>query len=1277
MLLRDTLLVLRVFMLCVGLVPSALAQVQTLTISSSGTWSNCQGGNLLQCQTLTETSTTQPCGQDTRLSTSLSSVRWGIAQGGGKQSGLVFRGVRNINYEPGPGQPPFLLGSITHENFRIDEAASIATSVTLTINVQIQGETFSLPISVTIDETANTDKCRSYSGNTCTSCPVAETKYWNDWQAPWSSLLPCCPYYTTPLDNKGGGYCSDRITVNVQSVVEVGDLTLLLQEFVPDTCVVPTSTDLADEVSFISQEQKDNVNYLFATLRISCGDNAACAAQDSVCGFGECDETRGVCEFTSNNNVQTCTLEFEQDEGCTVDQGSCDAQTGACNQPPRSKDSPCSTGTDTSLNAISNYDQNFRINTRCTTWTCAGGSSRKCEYKNKDNGASCNLGGEPTECFNCVCATGGRAVNDKNGQTCGSTTGLAPCRRRLCVNGVCEVALALADTQCTPSGVTLSSCQEGRCTSDGTCQVLPKTGQTCSPTGTTLTSCQEGRCTAQGTCQVANKAADTSCPVINNPSFHTRCRPASAKCDGNGNCIQNFYGADRSCNDNLSVCQSGVCNGAGGCTVSNTPRGSCSQNEACKVKSCVSGSCQVTGNAAGACSLGGGNTCVTGTCSSGTCVAVQVTDSRSCTLADQSNPCVKGQCGGGTCNVVPLADTTSCPYNDDNQCTVGQCQSGTCQPVNVPNGLLCDFTGENNNACLQGECTGGSCALSPKDDGTACTGPIDHSCIAYFCEGGSCVPDLTGDTTDCAPITCFHPVCDEANFGQCKAGQFQNAGSSCPAARDHSCLAYTCDGAGNCVPSITGDHSDCPARTCHSVACSSNPNAAELCVYNPLAVGTFCAGSGTPATCMEFTCDASAECVQTPIAARTLEHSCGLAPEPCKKSVCRANGNIGFCDNTVNNNALENKACRDGRDDFHDFCYFGLCRFDDHSELICETTAINQDIACEPAGFDAPPCLRFACDENGHCASSPRDSSTVCFTLEDEDSPYYPGCSYFTCDGNGVCNNETAVLAPAGTSCGQRTCLQLTCDNGECRVEDLPDGTSCRPFVDYRRRDQYLFQNQLEPQQPLLRADAAAERLPFFLCEDFKCVRGSCGTERDPLANGTECDPYPEEDHCLEGRCILVPDDPNNSTRCELSRVDDCDECSRWDGDCGGCNGQNNATLFRCRYCGGLCWGVEQWDKLLEYAPDTPLNCTVLCGGGNDDNDVPIIVGAVVAATAASLALVVAAAGLIWWKFHKKRPVEDALAAGISLRMAGEQSAIYQGNTVVQTSPLWENTGDD
>ena len=354
---------------------------------------------------------------------------------------------------------------------------------------------------------------------------------------------------------------------------------------------------------------------------------------------------------------------------------------------------------------------------------------------------------------------------------------VGPCQESAICDGLggCTLTNKTDGTGCEddPSACAVATCQAGVCVATpytcepaGPCEASTACGgnagcaATASPDGTACDATANGTapCTA-GQCSGGVCAgAPYTCPPV------PACR-VSLGCDGNDGCLTGPAADGGACDDGdgdpctsgacaggvcapgpatdcsslVGACQvSAVCDGLGGCVVTNKTDGTSCETDplACAVSTCQDGVCLVepytcapgvcetssacSGNAGcdveleddgTACDATANGTlpCRTGICGNGACVGVAYT----CPPAGQCETAVACQ-GNDGCLAEPADDGTACDDGDGDACTLGACDAGSCQP-----GAPLDCSALATGLCEDRfECDGGgACVAVNKTDG--------------------------------------------------------------------------------------------------------------------------------------------------------------------------------------------------------------------------------------------------------------------------------------------------------------------------------------------------------------------------------------------------------------------------------------------------------------------------------------------------------------------------------------------------------------------------------
>lgn len=333
----------------------------------------------------------------------------------------------------------------------------------------------------------------------------------------------------------------------------------------------------------------------------------------------------------------------------------------------------------------------------------------------------------------------------------------------------------------------------------------------------------------------------------------------------------------------------------------------------------------------------GAETCVGGSCQSGT--PVNCDDSDACT-ADSCDP------GTGACSNV----TISC--DDGNDCTTDTCDSVTgCSstPIDCDDGLTCNGT----ETCSGGVCQSGTaldcddadpCTIDSCVEPDGClndpiTCPVGETCVGGVCEpqvcnnNGTCDSgeDCTNCGTDCISGTASGASCGN---GVCEAGDGEDC-VSCP---------QDCDGVQNGKPSnryCCGFGGENPVG-CGDARCNSGGN---TCTETPV-------GGGTSYCCGDTVCEGDEDSGNCAI-------DCG-APAFCGDGTCDPGEDECNCSADCGAPAGSETSCTDGVDNDCD----GLTD--------CDDSECAGDPVCSCGGNKAPcssnaDCCSGNCGNNGQC----------------------------------------------------------------------------------------------------------------------------------------------------------------------------------------------------------------------------------------------------------------------------------------------------------------------
>lgn len=508
------------------------------------------------------------------------------------------------------------------------------------------------------------------------------------------------------------------------------------------------------------------------------GSPVVCSASDQCHVAGSCDAGTGKCTNPTKADGSTCS----DSNACTKtdtcvagvckgaspvtcsaldqchDAGSCDPTTGACSNPNKADNTPCSDG-----KACTGGDV-------CKSGVC-GGSGVTCDDKIACTADSCV---EPGGCFfdqsKCGCA---KDADCNDGNAC---NGVEKCNLQTlsCVAGTAVNCSNLDD-----------ACNVGTCNGQtGACSAVPrKDGTACNDGNacTKIDGCVAGVCKGSNsvTCAALDQChsagvCDTQTGACSNPN-----KANGTGCSDGNACTQTDTCQNGACQAGTAVtctaldqCHvAGVCDSATGACSNPIKTGTCDDGDKCtQTDTCQNGACiganPVVCSALDQCHSVGMCAKATGTCSNPNKTdGTLCNDGNQCT---QSDSCQTGVCTGskpvtcqplgacfvaGTCNTStglcsnpPAGAGTTC--NDANACTSGEtcdgkgnCSGGgsvICTPQNACKTSVCNTT----SGCVAGNQPNGTAC----DDGSQCT--QTDSCSNGVCTGGDKLLNARGDWAD-------------------------------------------------------------------------------------------------------------------------------------------------------------------------------------------------------------------------------------------------------------------------------------------------------------------------------------------------------------------------------------------------------------------------------------------------------------------------------------------------------------------------------------------------
>ncbi|MFT3775395.1 MAG: MYXO-CTERM sorting domain-containing protein [Minicystis sp.] len=515
----------------------------------------------------------------------------------------------------------------------------------------------------------------------------------------------------------------------------------------------------------------------------------------------------------------------------------------------------------------------------------------------------------------------------------------------------------------------------------------------------------------------------------------------------------------------------------------------CTQAAECSTNFCVDGVCCDTacGNGAADCSA---CSAALGATKDGTCTPLTGT------TCDDGNKCTQTDvCQAGTCKGSPVTCTALDPCHDPGTCNPA---TGTCSNPAKPNGVVCDDGNKCtlNDTCNGGLCTAGNpvtcptadqchdvaacdpssgtCAVTPKADGTACDDG-DANTVGDVCTAGSCA-----GVDHCVGVTCAAQdqchvagICIDHATGAC-SNPVKADGTACddgsPNTVGDVCNAGVCAGVDHCIGVLCAPKDQCHvAGTCvdHTTGACDNPVKADGAACddgNPNTVGDVCTAGVCAGVdhCIGVLCAPKDQCH---VAGTCVDHATGACDNPVKadgaacddgnpntvgdvcnagvcagvdhcigvictpKDQCHVAGTCvdhttGACDNPVK---ADGAACDDGNPNTTgDACTAGVCAGVDH----CIGVLCAPKDQCHVAGT----CVDHA---TGACDNPVKADGAAC----DDDNPNTTGdaCTAGVCAGIDHCIGVTCIASDECHDAG--TCIDHA--SGACNNPAKADGTPC------------------------------------------------------------------------------------------------------------------------------------------------------------------------------------------------------------------------------------------
>lgn len=821
----------------------------------------------------------------------------------------------------------------------------------------------------------------------------------------------------------------------------------------------------------------------------------------------------------------------------------------------------------------------------CTTYACDGNGA--CLTSWVTDGTDCSAWLQSTgtslgQCYAAACNAGRCQLTPLPANTeCGPPAGenVTTCRRYRCTSGGSCTPYSVNDTQLCTEG-TLSgpnaACNELRC-SAGSC--VPHAANNGAECQTSNDSCTYFQC-VNGVCRQFRLPDDTPCGAASTNICQKRvcvagtcslvptnvggdCTPGSSAsqcaqyfCDSTGTCQQTPKNDGAPCNGGGTLCsplrcQNGLCVNqtvlcdytlprCGGPRVCNELTGQCQDTRAFECIPSPTDKCCNPLNSTNACNftaagtdcrpdVGAEDPCTTYACDgAGTCVASAIADGTNCTSylltqGVQLDECSAGVCVAGRCEVTSVPDSIPCRLTNTTTCRAYRCASGTCSPVAINDSAPCtevSLPPGPDGFCYVRRCSAGICTLQNANNGVECQASND-TCSRFVCSSGRCTAIRTPDDTPCGENSTN--VCQKrvCSSGVCSLIP-DNIGRSCtPQAGADECLNYLCDTTGTCQQTPRNDGVSCQGggTLCAPRVCQSG-----VCVQKNVSCTPPFSACGVPNVCDP----ATGQC--------RLLYTTQCTPSPGNKC-CNPYNSTNACNYTS-----AGTDCRP--DDKLDICTTYAC----DGSGACISSPLSDGTNCTSyflsAGFTLGECQQAVCSA-GKCTAVPRAAGISC-------GGNATTCRTFQCDGAGACvavpQNDNATCTEAPLPPGfNATCNIRSCSSGQCVVRPANEGVTCRPSNDS--------------------------------CTYYQCRNGQC--RAFTVADSTLCGVQPNSTClrriCLSGVCQLAPanvgqsctvPNPQPCLTYSCSATGNCTASPRPDGI--SCNGGGTLCVpLRCR--AGVC----------------------------------------------------------------------------------------------------------
>ena len=900
----------------------------------------------------------------------------------------------------------------------------------------------------------------------------------------------------------------------------------------PGCCAGPDDTSCADTLGPC---------YMCPGTQMACVKNR-CYNEKDQCMIYECvvgDDGNASCittgtpkpdEDACNPDADPCTYDVCVAGVCThpdvvcpaLDQcyvGSCDTDTGECQNAPQDPGYQCDLDDDT-----------------CTEDICDGHG--RCMYtgQNEADWTNCTSSGTSGWCLGGACCFAPTC--------CTADVDCEPqdaCHYGNCTDNTC----AFTEITCPPAG----ECQVSSCDLEAGCMITAAQD---------WTSCDGGICNSGSCCHPPDCCADNQDCASLGPCYacmlqqHLR-RPIGA----NSTTPSTHVCIPRVCVNESDQCHKYVCNNTNGvCHGTGMPVGfgnGCDiDDNLCTLDACVSGVCIYTGENASA-----GDYCESEQHQGGTCTAAGT-----CCLPPgccQSSgdcqglgPCYTGECvtSGlfaitGTCGLVNCQnesdpcgvytcdkDTGECDYAGHKypdghrcqmpaqiggglrahgglgglECVIDVCLAGVCTPRNATDGTPCGGGA--------GECVGGNCS--------ACVAPYcclsDEECQYAGDKCARCFDGTCGDR-DCPDEGCMGAICDPQTDECVRDGPLK-VGIYCYPDPADMCTVGTCDGAGTCGGEIGTVKCGVGDMLCAIPQCVPETG---KCIYPDAPAGTPCDIDDDICTIDECTGDGH-ECVAT-------GHNA-----TCYAAACAAcDPKLGCVNGTADDGTFCGTPCAPT-----DTCYGGVCTAGDAKcatnnrclQTICDLetgdcsypprpdgTSCAIDI-CHPASCASGECIEVR-HPNTQCGIAYCNPTTGIWT-------YTPRPDGHQCDvDNNLCTLDTCLggvctYSGANNTCsGYPQCVSAVCDatTGDCDTTNLPadtpcdlDGNLCTQDICNGVGGCYYGSDVTCPAQA---------------CNTAACVVTTGLCDYTPIPSGTACDldnnPCTQDTCSSGGTCVAGP----------------------------------------------------------------------------------------------------------------------------------------------------------